>query len=64
VSALDRVNHMPVKAVAGIPGPAAEELFRLAMGERLEWTIPDWRAVLVELDACNEPVREWRVLRE
>jgi len=61
---LDRYNALPVRDVASIPGPVSEELFRLAALGRRDWTLPDWLALLAELDACNEPVSTWREFRE
>jgi hypothetical protein len=55
---------MPVCQVAASPGPASYELFRLAMRERKNWTLSDWRGILNELDNCNAAVRDWRVLQE
>lgn len=49
---------------ARAPGPAAEELFRLAAMGRKAWTLPDWNALLVELDGCEQSVAEWREFRE
>ncbi len=62
MSALDRFANTPVRTVARSPGPAAEELFSLAMGGQKEWTLPEWQRVLAELDACEDTIEDWRIL--
>lgn len=64
MSALDRLNHARVRDVASIPGPASEELFKLAAIGRREWTYREWMKVLDELDVSEETVSEFREFRE
>ncbi len=56
--------HRKVRIVAKEEGPHADELFRLAMGNRKHWTGADWRRVLDELDSCNQTIDEWRLTHE
>lgn len=58
---LAKHSHRKVRLVAKEDGPHAEQLFREAMGDRKHWNVPDWKAVLVTLDACNDTVEMWRL---
>ena len=60
-NALDAVGSRLVRRVAAQDGPAAEELFNIAAGQRQVWTLPDWNKVLQELDACDLTVKQWRI---
>lgn len=64
MSTLDRYNSATVRDIARIPGPASEELYRLASLGRKDWTLPDWNKMLDELDSCEQTVAEFREFRE
>ena len=64
MSALDRYDTARVCDVLRMPGPAGEELVRLAeMGQR-DWTYPTVLALVAELEACTDTVAEFREFRQ
>jgi hypothetical protein len=63
IEPLTPVMRRKVRAVVREPGPACEALCRIACGARYSWTLPDWLAVLAELDKCTDRVEDWLALR-
>ena len=61
---LERCAALPVRDVLRTPGPAAEELLRLAMGGRKTWTYAEWIKLVGELEDCDETVADWSAFRE
>ena len=57
-------SHRKVRRVMARNDQATEELCALAMGARIDWTLPDWRAMLQELDACELSVTDWLALND
>lgn len=55
--------RMSVKAVARMPGPAADELFNIAADGRTQWSLLDWQRVLDSLDSCDDSVNDWLAIR-
>jgi hypothetical protein len=60
---LATVLHRKVRRVVAEPGFAADRLMSIAAGGRRNWTPAEWQALLAELDACDDSVRDWIALR-
>ena len=53
------VGHRLVRRVIMEDGWAADAIFDIAAGDKKEWTLLEWNAVLCDLEKCQLNVNDW-----
>lgn len=57
------IRACAVRVIVRDDTPASEALFALLRAEKPRWTLPQWQAVLAELDSSNLTLADWLAAR-
>ncbi len=56
---ISAVGSLRVSRVVKRDDWAAEAIFNIAAGDKIEWTPLEWQAVLLDLENCKLKVSDW-----